>query len=63
MRRFAVTREVIEYIEVEAEDDFAADDVSSESPIDNWDRDIKSTGVEDITGDGFSMEDGILVAR
>lgn len=46
-RRFWVTREVIEAIEVEAVDEETAVTIASETPIDGWIRDIK---VEEIIG-------------
>ena len=48
-RTYWVTREVIEHIEIVAKDDYAADEIANESPVDQWTREIKTFTVEDVT--------------
>ena len=55
MRSYDITREVIETITVEAKDGYEADVIASESPIDEWTRDIKSFDVAHT--DGSPMEE------
>lgn len=52
MRKFHITREVVETIEVEAVDDYDADVVASETPSFDWVRDIVSFVVSERDENG-----------
>lgn len=49
MPKFLVGREVREWLEVEAKDDYEADDIANETPIEEWERDIKSFTVGEVS--------------
>jgi len=51
MTEYLITREVIEWIEVEAANEDEADIHASESPIEEWVRDIKDTSIEEVGHD------------
>ena len=45
MRRYIVTREIVEWIVVEGEDEEDANILASESPIEEWNRGIKQSDI------------------
>lgn len=46
--RFIVTREVVETIEIDTDDESLVEDDASASPIELWTRDIKGQRVEEV---------------